>query len=45
MDQVVGQALALYARLCEEERRATSAARGGSALAGADLPAVASPAE
>ena len=45
MDQVVGQALALYARLMEEERRTISAARGGSALAGADLPAVASPAE
>jgi UDP-galactopyranose mutase len=45
MDQVVGQALALYARLMEEERRTTSAARAGSALGGADLPAVASPAE
>ena len=47
MDQVVAQALALYARLAEEERRAAPAAvaRMGAGAAGTDLPAVASPAE
>jgi UDP-galactopyranose mutase len=47
MDQVVGQSLALYARLAEEERRAAAAARlgGVGGAAGAELPAVASPAE
>jgi UDP-galactopyranose mutase len=45
MDQVVGQALALYARLAQAELRPSMpAARAGGAL-GADLPAVASPAE
>ena len=45
MDQVVGQALALYARLQAEERRTAAVARISSGAAGADLPAVASPAE
>ncbi len=45
MDQVVGQALSLYARLHAEERRTASVARISSGATGAELPAVASPAE
>lgn len=45
MDQVVGQALSLYARLYAEERAASQVARLGSGATGADLPAVASPAD